>query len=154
VRGAAGAGSGRAGEGREDGVSERQPRDVSWIYGWQQVKESVIKERGNKCEVCGYSYFIDCDHIIPKALGGAHTADNAALLCPNCHRLKDKLWPQRYKRNTNIPASRAEMVAEMQRFLSLGGDMSKWLEPYERRLCKQRRVPYRRRTLPLPETTE
>lgn len=49
--------------------------------------KAAIRERGNKCEICGWSKArCDVHHLVPKAEGGLHTIENALVLCPNCHR--------------------------------------------------------------------
>lgn len=49
------------------------------------LKASVRKRSLGRCCVC-QEPFVDVHHIIPQAEGGPDTDDNAAPLCPNCHR--------------------------------------------------------------------
>lgn len=42
-----------------------------------------------KCELCGYSRFVEMAHIIFKKHGGKNDLNNYLALCPNCHYLAD-----------------------------------------------------------------
>lgn len=55
---------------------------------------AVIRERGNKCEKCGWDKArCDVHHRVAKADGGLNTIENGIVLCPNCHRLEHaKNW--------------------------------------------------------------
>jgi len=84
---------------------------ASWQNTWQKVKARAIRERGHACEVCSYDLVVECDHIIPKARGGTHSEDNAILLCPNCHHLKNRAWPQfRHTKCPGAPSTRKEVI--------------------------------------------
>ncbi len=41
-----------------------------------------------KCRSCGSRHDLHFDHVIPRTLGGASTADNVQLLCRNCNLRK------------------------------------------------------------------
>jgi hypothetical protein len=49
------------------------------------LKVSVRKWALGRCCVC-QEPFVDIHHIFPQAESGPDTDDNAAPLCPNCHR--------------------------------------------------------------------
>jgi 5-methylcytosine-specific restriction protein A len=59
------------------------------------VRAWVLKNANGKCEACdsdapfllpdGFP-FLEVHHMIPLALGGPDTIENALALCPNCHR--------------------------------------------------------------------
>jgi hypothetical protein len=51
----------------------------------EALKASVRRRSLGRCCVC-QEPFVDVHHIIPQAEGGPDTDDNAAPLCPNCHR--------------------------------------------------------------------
>ena len=51
----------------------------------EALKASVRKRAMGRCCVC-QEPFVDVHHIVPQAEGGADTDENAAPLCPNCHR--------------------------------------------------------------------
>jgi len=56
------------------------------------AKKVLADERGRSCEKCdrrgrGFTW-LHLDHIVPLADGGAFTADNMQLLCPDCHSAK------------------------------------------------------------------
>jgi hypothetical protein len=49
----------------------------------------VVLRAGNRCEYCqlsqlGQEATIRTDHVVPRARGGATTADNLALACVSC----------------------------------------------------------------------
>jgi len=52
------------------------------------IKIPINKEY--KCEICGFSDYVEIHHIIPKHKGGKNTLDNFLILCPNCHSLYHK----------------------------------------------------------------
>jgi hypothetical protein len=55
-------------------------------HGWAKA---AVKHYGNRCEKCGWDKApCDVHHRHEKAKGGAHTIENAIVLCPNCHRLE------------------------------------------------------------------
>jgi hypothetical protein len=48
---------------------------------------AVLRERGNRCEACGWDEArCDVHHRAAKSKGGQNTLSNAVVLCPNCHR--------------------------------------------------------------------
>ena len=51
----------------------------------EKVKLKAKKRSDFACVVCG-ELFVDVHHIIPQKDGGPHKLDNAAALCPLCHR--------------------------------------------------------------------
>jgi len=71
-------------------------RRPKWMKPRRDFPESVkkaVRERADyRCEYpeCDNSA-IEVDHIIPEALGGASTYDNAQLLCTACHARKTAL---------------------------------------------------------------
>lgn len=42
-----------------------------------------------KCEICGFSRYVEKCHIIPKRLGGGRKIINTVVLCPTHHKLLD-----------------------------------------------------------------
>ena len=59
------------------------------------VKAWVLQEAAGTCELCLQSApfmlengepYLEVHHVLPLAEGGADTVENAAALCPNCHR--------------------------------------------------------------------
>ena len=58
---------------------------------WRELKASVIRERGKRCEAkgCGAVGFVIADHIVEIRDGGAKLDRlNIKLLCAKCHRRK------------------------------------------------------------------
>ena len=49
------------------------------------ARKRIIKARGNKCEICGYTGYIELHHKVPMILGGYHEESNVILLCEKCH---------------------------------------------------------------------
>lgn len=54
----------------------------------QEVKQAVWQRDGGKCVECGAEDYLEFDHIIPVAKGGANTAENIQLLCRRCNLKK------------------------------------------------------------------
>ena len=57
----------------------------------RKIRAIVFLRAGGCCERCGArlkSGEGEIDHVIPCALGGDATADNAVLLCRPCHKPK------------------------------------------------------------------
>ena len=55
----------------------------------ESLKVKIRKRADFRCCWCrrlSDSYTVDIHHIVPPAEGGSNTEDNAAPLCPNCHR--------------------------------------------------------------------
>ena len=53
----------------------------------QEWRELCAKY-GNKCLSCGLVTKLELDHVIPLALGGTNTIDNAQPLCRSCNARK------------------------------------------------------------------
>lgn len=54
----------------------------------QNVKTAVWQRDGGQCVECGATDYLEFDHIIPHAKGGASTVDNVQLLCRRCNLKK------------------------------------------------------------------
>jgi hypothetical protein len=54
----------------------------------QDVKTAVWQRDGGKCVQCGAADYLEFDHIIPHAKGGASTVQNVQLLCRRCNLKK------------------------------------------------------------------
>ena len=73
-------------DGSRDGGSE-------WGILSQTIRNYLIKERGEKCEICGWNQVhpstgkvpITIDHIDGDSSN--HKESNLRILCPNCHSL-------------------------------------------------------------------
>src|SRR4051812_35602132 len=65
-----------------------RPRDAN---GLRRGKRLVVKQRGGKCEACGWCppdeawTLLNLHHIVPVACGGSDDSENIVLLCPNDH---------------------------------------------------------------------
>jgi hypothetical protein len=59
----------------------------------EDVKKAVSVRDGGKCRVCGSTYDLQYDHIIPHSLGGSSDdVDNIQLLCGRCNRHKSNRY--------------------------------------------------------------
>lgn len=67
------------------------------------ARKRIIKKRGKKCEKCGYTGYIELDHIIEVKNGGTFADDNLMLLCEKCHAdkhgYKKKRWLDPFRKN-------------------------------------------------------
>lgn len=52
------------------------------------VKRQVWDRDGGRCVRCDAGDYLEFDHIIPHARGGANTVGNVQLLCRKCNNLK------------------------------------------------------------------
>ena len=55
-----------------------------------KIKLAAWERSGGKCEECGQRIIgrAEYDHVLPIALGGESTLENASCKCSKCHRLK------------------------------------------------------------------
>lgn len=54
------------------------------------VRRLVRDRAGNRCEYCQHSAdfacaSFECEHILPRSVGGGHTPDGLAWACPACN---------------------------------------------------------------------
>ena len=67
------------------------------------ARKRIINKRGHKCEVCGYTGYIELHHIVQMINGGYHDEDNVILLCEKCHAdahgYKKKKWIDEARKN-------------------------------------------------------
>jgi group II intron reverse transcriptase/maturase len=52
---------------------------------WRELKETIIAERGAKCEICGSTEKLDLHHIKARKYRGKDVVENLQLLCRKCH---------------------------------------------------------------------
>ena len=55
---------------------------------WERLKREIIKQRGNRCERCGVSGYLELHHKHYHSLG-SEQPDDVELLCPKCHKAAD-----------------------------------------------------------------
>jgi len=67
-----------------------QSKNITYTRVPWHVKVSVAYHQGYKCMDCKgiLPETWECDHVIPRALGGTNVVHNLVILCPNCHRNK------------------------------------------------------------------
>ena len=51
----------------------------------QCSRKRLIKQRGHKCQLCGYPGYLELHHILPVQFGGGPEDSNLILLCEKCH---------------------------------------------------------------------
>ena len=56
------------------------------INSVNKKKKKLIKERGNRCELCGATGTLHAHHVKAMARGGSDDAGNLLLVCPACHK--------------------------------------------------------------------
>jgi 5-methylcytosine-specific restriction endonuclease McrA len=60
------------------------------------VRNRLLKERGERCEWCGNEGYVELHHIIPVRAGGTLNNDNCLLLCQSCHGKANAEANQKY----------------------------------------------------------
>lgn len=58
-----------------------------------EMRRAVIELRGAYCRVCGKVRQLECDHIIPKGIGGSPSktcVENGWILCRDHHEAKTR----------------------------------------------------------------
>lgn len=56
---------------------------------WAVLRAAVFKRDGHKCVYCGASPgALECDHVVPLAMGGVSVMENLATACKPCNRSK------------------------------------------------------------------
>jgi len=63
------------------------------VYIPSALRRLVIERAGQRCEYCQMpeeqcADIFELEHVVPRAKGGATTADNLAFACPSCNRYK------------------------------------------------------------------
>jgi 5-methylcytosine-specific restriction endonuclease McrA len=53
-----------------------------------EIRRAVWDRDGGRCAVCGSTFELQFDHVIPVALGGATSEQNLQVLCGACNRAK------------------------------------------------------------------
>ncbi len=52
----------------------------------EKAASRAKKLLGQRCELCGYSKYVDAYFITPKSKGGTNSLNNIIILCPNHHK--------------------------------------------------------------------
>ncbi len=83
---------------RPPGIAKPRRSSTSTTGSWErcpQVKAWVLQTAKGQCECCGQTgpfitesgfAYLEVHHVRPLADGGPDTIENAAGVCPNCHR--------------------------------------------------------------------
>ena len=61
---------------------------------WRDLKRTIMKRRGHKCERCGSTSYLELHHKTYERLGHERASD-LELLCPLCHEVADAERAQR-----------------------------------------------------------
>ena len=70
-------------------------RDFDKLKSWTQIRERLFRERGRKCERCGWTETNPFTKIIPVQIDHKdgnnknNAKENLEILCPNCHSLTE-----------------------------------------------------------------
>ena len=67
-------------------VGVDRPRPFS--SHWARLRNAVFERDGHCCVYCGSKENLQCDHVVPVALGGRHTLSNLAAACRACNLSK------------------------------------------------------------------
>jgi hypothetical protein len=82
-------------------ITNSQSGEKNWMWGlryldnskfkngWLAIKAEAVRQRGYKCEECGYDKYleaIEAHHKQAKKDSGRNTLENCQLLCANCHK--------------------------------------------------------------------
>ena len=65
------------------------------LKSWGAIKRRIFRERGRRCESCGWDKENSYNGIVPVQIhhingdGNDHSRENLIVLCPNCHSLTD-----------------------------------------------------------------
>lgn len=56
---------------------------------WRKIRRSIFERDGFTCQYCGAKGVrLECDHVVPVALGGGHDDENLITACIRCNRSK------------------------------------------------------------------
>ena len=73
----------------------------------EKLKKKVRERANFGCCICRQVIDVDIHHIIPQSEGGPDTEENAAPLCPNCHRV----YGDNHRKRTRIREMRDSWYA-------------------------------------------
>lgn len=49
------------------------------------LRKKILKQRGKRCEICGFEGYVEMHHINPMNNGGINSPENVLILCEKCH---------------------------------------------------------------------
>lgn len=55
---------------------------------WRRIRIRILKRDSLTCTYCGATARLECDHIVPLALGGSNEDSNLTTACYACNRSK------------------------------------------------------------------
>lgn len=53
-----------------------------------ELRARVFERDGNRCRICGNTYWLELAHIIARGRGGEDSEQNTRVLCARCHRIE------------------------------------------------------------------
>jgi len=65
----------------------RSSTALGYGYAWERLRLFVLQDEHYICRKCG-QFGNQCDHIVPKRLGGTDDRSNLQCLCIRCHSIK------------------------------------------------------------------
>lgn len=71
---------------KKPALDARAPADTTPVR--VDTRMFVWQRDGGRCRNCGAQRDLHFDHVIPRSLGGANTAENVQLLCRTCNLRK------------------------------------------------------------------
>lgn len=57
---------------------------------WRNICKDIKKQRGNRCEECGYTWELSVHHLTYDRFGGRELPRDLQLLCRKCHEKADE----------------------------------------------------------------
>lgn len=92
-------------EMRKKSLENRTTTPYEELTTWESKRRRIFKERGRKCEVCGWQEVNPFCNTVPVQIhhingnNKDHRTENLIVLCPNCHSLTDKFMNYRSRRD-------------------------------------------------------
>jgi hypothetical protein len=66
------------------------PPKFAFPPSWSRQRKATFARDGHKCVSCGSSVQLECDHVLPVAVGGFGALENLSTRCSNCHSEKTR----------------------------------------------------------------
>jgi 5-methylcytosine-specific restriction endonuclease McrA len=83
------------------------------------AEQRAFVTRHDKCVVCGSTYKLQLDHIVPRSKGGIDEESNWQVLCIRCNSIKKDRSNEEWLKYW-APVERPPMIEIMNRTLSRG----------------------------------
>jgi hypothetical protein len=107
-------------ENKKPKKKKSKPKDAGKFYKsweWKQIRYEVLRERGNRCELCGVSPsdtfhgYLVVDHIqsVRKHPEKRLDKSNLQILCNDCNMGKSDKYHDDWRPETATPANHADI---------------------------------------------